>query len=237
MTIETEHAGLRERKRLATRRAIEMAAVGLISENSLDTVTVDEISHAADISPRTFFNYFPSKEAAIIGDAPEMPDDDSVGRYVDAPIGSSVFDGLAALLGAATGDSAVDGDLMHQRRSLLKQYPELFARRMSAMRTFEDQLREVVAQRLVVDEPDLAEDPATLLSRSRLVTHVAFGAMKHAWSCWSDSESAVPLSERLAESFAELGRILTPHPEAALTPHPDAALTPHPDASESRPIG
>lgn len=208
-------AGLRERKRLATRRAIEMAAVGLVADNGLDRVTVDEISHAADISPRTFFNYFPSKEAAIIGDAPELPDRAAVGRYVHAPAGTSVFDGLGSLFGAATDDSAADGDLMHRRRSLLKQYPELFARRMAAMRTFEEQLREVVADRLVVEEPGLAGDPAALLSRSRLITLVAFGVMRHAWSCWSEAESGMRLSDRLAESFAELGRILTPHSEAS----------------------
>jgi hypothetical protein len=49
-----------------------------------------------------------------------------------------------------------------------------------------------------------------VLSRSRLITHVAFGAMKHAFARWADSEGSIPLSDRLKDSFDELGRILGP---------------------------
>ncbi|MEO8263341.1 MAG: helix-turn-helix domain-containing protein, partial [Pseudolysinimonas sp.] len=65
-----ETPGLRERKRLATRRAIQVAAIEIVRERGLDATTIDEIARIADISPRTFFNYFSSKEEAIIGDGP-----------------------------------------------------------------------------------------------------------------------------------------------------------------------
>ncbi len=208
MTID--HAtGLRERKRLATRRAIEFAALGLVAEKGLDRVTIDEISRVADISPRTFFNYFPSKESALVGDAPELPPADAVDAYIHASDGT-VFDGLGALLANATEGESHDTELLLLRRGLLKEYPQLFGMRMTAMRTFEEQLREVIAKRLMADDPTLASSDALVLSRSRLITHVAFGAMKHAWSCWADNEGGVPLSERLKDSFDELGRILGP---------------------------
>ncbi len=208
MTID--HAtGLRERKRLATRRAIEFAALGLVAEKGLDRVTIDEISRVADISPRTFFNYFPSKESALVGDAPELPPADAVDAYIHASDGT-VFDGLGALLANATEGESHDTELLLLRRGLLKEYPQLFGMRMTAMRAFEEQLREVIAKRLVADDPTLASSDALVLSRSRLITHVAFGAMKHAWSCWADNEGGVPLSERLKDSFDELGRILGP---------------------------
>ena len=57
-----EEPGLRERKRRATRRAIQLAVIDLVAERGLDGTTVDEISRRADISPRTFFNYFTSKD-------------------------------------------------------------------------------------------------------------------------------------------------------------------------------
>jgi AcrR family transcriptional regulator len=215
MTIEAVHSGLRERKRLATRRAIEFAALTLVAEKGLDNVTVDEISHAADISPRTFFNYFASKESAIVGDAPELPGGEAVDRYLAGGPTSNVLDGLGDLLASASDPASDDPDLLRLRRALLKQHPQFVALRMAAMRAFEDQLNDVVARRLAVDDPDLARDPGALNNKARLVTLVAFGAMKHAWSCWADNEGSVALADRLRDSFNQLGQILAPVPAAA----------------------
>lgn len=209
MTLDHANAGLRERKRLATARAIEMAAITLVAEKGLDKVTVDEISRVADISPRTFFNYFASKESALIGATPEPPTADAISAYVNASDGT-VFDGLGALLAAATEGTSNDTELMLKRRSLLKDYPQLFAMRMEAMREFEDRVREIVALRLIADDPALAAVSDLLHSRSRLITNVAFGAMKHAWVRWADKEGGISLGDSLKDSFDELGRILAP---------------------------
>jgi len=101
---------------------------------------------------------------------------------------------------------------MLKRRSLLKDYPQLFAMRMAAMREFEDRVREIVALRLVADAPALAADSGLVLSRSRLITNVAFATMKHAWVCWADNEGGPSLGDRLKDSFDELDRILRPVP-------------------------
>jgi AcrR family transcriptional regulator len=60
--------GLRERKKIKTRRAIRREAFRLIDENGYAATTVEQIADAADVSPSTFFRYFPSKESLLLAD-------------------------------------------------------------------------------------------------------------------------------------------------------------------------
>ena len=63
--------GLRERKKQATRATLSEIALQLALKRGVDNVRVEDIAAAADVSPRTFNNYFPSKEAAVVGNAHE----------------------------------------------------------------------------------------------------------------------------------------------------------------------
>ncbi|MGH3098362.1 MAG: TetR/AcrR family transcriptional regulator [Streptosporangiales bacterium] len=64
--MPTRRAGLREQKKQATREALREAALRLALERGPDNVRVDDIAEAAGVSPRTYNNYFASREQAIV---------------------------------------------------------------------------------------------------------------------------------------------------------------------------
>jgi AcrR family transcriptional regulator len=63
--VKIDEIGLRDRKKRRTRQAIRAAAIDLFTQQGVEATTIEQIASAADISPRTFFNYFESKEQAV----------------------------------------------------------------------------------------------------------------------------------------------------------------------------
>jgi AcrR family transcriptional regulator len=205
-----EPTGLRERKRLATRQAIQRAVLRLALDRGLEHVTIEEVSREADISPRTFFNYFVSKEAAIAGDSPDFLDDEQLAAFVAGGPSGDLLRDLGDLLADAADHASDSRETIMLRRDLHNRYPHLFALRMAGMKAFEDDLTKVVARRLVNDNPELEKDPEKLSSQARLVTLVAFGTLRHAWTCWADADrsSDQQLAAQLRDSFDQLEHLL-----------------------------
>jgi hypothetical protein len=67
-------AGLRERKKQATRAAIRDAAMRLFDEQGFSGTTIDQIAADAEVSRATVLNYFATKEDIVFGDAPAAVD-------------------------------------------------------------------------------------------------------------------------------------------------------------------
>lgn len=199
--------GLRERKRLATHRAIQIAALELVHQRGLDSVTIDDISRVADISPRTFFNYFPSKEEALVGDGPKLPSEKAIEVFVAGT--GNLLGGIGDLMLDSSTDALHDHEIVQLRKSLAADYPHLTALRMQTFRVFEQKLVEIVTRRMATEFPEMTADPARLESRAALVTQVAIAAVHHAWRAWASNPLAsASLTDRLAESFAELDEVL-----------------------------
>ncbi|WIB62627.1 TetR family transcriptional regulator [Curtobacterium sp. MCBD17_040] len=201
--------GLRERKRRATHLAIQQAAIRIALEQGLAAVTVDEISRRADVSPRTFFNYFPNKEQALQGDDPSLPDDAILVEFAaGGPTGSLLSD-VGSLLIHSTQELIADRELLPERQRLFKEHPQLFSQRMASMKEFQAQLSAVVERRLLRDHPD--GDPVVLARRSTLVALVALAAVRQAWSQWSADEDAT-LVDSIETAFADLAVLVSRTP-------------------------
>ncbi len=148
MSSPPDPDSLRDRKRRATMVAIENAATSLVLEYGFDAVTVDQICAAAEISKRTFFNYVPSKEAAVIGATPEdVTEADRaafLGRGEEGVLDALLRLYLAAFAATRTADRDQTATLAQRRRAIFRAEPELAAARMTASSRFQLRLTDLV---------------------------------------------------------------------------------------------
>lgn len=199
--------GLRARKRAATQLRIQHAALTLVLKHGIEQTTIDEISRLANISPRTFFNYFPTKDAAVVGDVPGFVSEESLERFVNAGPGGPILVQLEELLISNLEPLEEDEELHQLRQEVLQSNSQLIGMRMSTLRGFESRLQELLERRLTVDHPELAADSQSLTEQALLYTLVAVAAMRHAWRCWADSAGQVNLADRLRSSFGDVYKI------------------------------
>ncbi|MDL4815746.1 acyl-CoA-like ligand-binding transcription factor [Actinomadura opuntiae] len=123
---------LRERKKLRTRRAIQDHALRLFTEQGYDATTVEQIAAAAEISPSTFFRYFPTKEDVVVTDEydPIMAE-----IFRDQPAESSLIEALRATLREILPQMyATDLDVIRTRMRLTAEVPALRSRTFESMR-------------------------------------------------------------------------------------------------------
>lgn len=137
--------GLRARKQRETRGAIHRAAVGLALEHGPDAATVAEISDRANISVRTFFNYYPCKEDAIVGLHEGLPSDEELDEFRLGTSGDLIGDIIQLLLGVF---SPSDDELRLQHRALITEHPRLIQRQWARLIGVEQRTAEVVDERM-----------------------------------------------------------------------------------------
>lgn len=145
--------GLRERKKRATRRAMQDAAMTLAAVEGPD-VTVEQICARADVSPRTFFNHFASKEEAILGPPPSPPSDDDLREFEAGGPTGDLLDDLGTVLATHLRTALPSIPQMHLRRHLLEQHPELSVHMLHGFAAIEARLHRAVAVRLDTDPTD-----------------------------------------------------------------------------------
>jgi|SRR5690349_6682444 len=115
--------GLRERKKARTRATIRSEALRLFAERGFATTTVEQIAEAADVSPSTFFRYFPTKEAVVTtDDFDPLIFQEFRNQPADAPPVRAFRNAIRIVFGQMT-EASVEQELVRQR--LLQTVPEL----------------------------------------------------------------------------------------------------------------
>jgi AcrR family transcriptional regulator len=160
--------GLRERKKKRTRERIVEAAFDLFDERGFDGTTIADIADAAEIAPRTFFSYFPSKDDVVFHDfeashamvASWLRDREPGTNTIDA-----LYSGITALKGEMGAETVQEKRL---RKRLVRENESLAAHSQHLMGKFAELIAEGVAQ-------DLGDEPGDL--RPRLVAAAAAAAI------------------------------------------------------------
>src|SRR6185436_9442476 len=146
--------GLRERKWLATRDALVETARALSAEHVFSHFTIEQLCEQVGVSRRTFFNYFPSKEDAFLGQHQEGIPADVAEDFVRKGAGSragtlspGLFNDMAAVLCTLAESMPFTRETFEQMHTAMVKDPKLLAiiRRSSDRR--EAAFRELVARR------------------------------------------------------------------------------------------
>jgi AcrR family transcriptional regulator len=160
--------GLRERKKQRTREAIVEAAFELFDERGFDGTTIADIAEAADIAPRTFFSYFPSKDDVVFHDFEKNYA--MVASWLrDREPGTNAIDALRAGLAGVRGEAGAERLREKRlRKRLARENESLAAHSQHLMGKFAELIAEGAAQ-------DLGDEPGDL--RPRLVAAAATAAI------------------------------------------------------------
>ncbi|WP_166741778.1 TetR/AcrR family transcriptional regulator [Cumulibacter soli] len=183
---------LRERKKLETRRSIHRAALELAIARGPNRVTIDDIAESVGISPRTFFNYFATKEQAFVGLGPDLAAEVSAALH-ERPDDESITDSVHAVFAARLAVLAEDVESWRLRMELAGTAPELANAMFGSTARMERAVVAVAVERAGHDGLDVVMPAFQAMGVIRAVLWVHVGA-----GLTGD------LLERLEEAFAKL---------------------------------
>lgn len=181
--------GLRERKKQKTREAIQREAVRLFQQNGYDETTIEQIAAAVEISPSTFFNYFPSKEDVVLYDA---YDPVIVTLLASRPSDEPLSDAVRGVLASIGRELDKDREVVFARSKLMVEVPDLRARLWEELERAQVFLGGVIAARTGRDPQDF---------EIRVVVMALVAASMEATREWVRHDGRESLSDLLGRAF------------------------------------
>ncbi|SEN25579.1 TetR/AcrR family transcriptional regulator [Cryobacterium sp. TMT1-3] len=220
----TVRAQTRHDKHHATSLRVERSAVSLVLEHGFDSVTVDMICSQSGISQRTFFNYFKTKKAAIIGAEPPTIDEGRAREFIAAP-GDDLLPDVLTLMSAIGPREGMDEQLFTDRLRIFGLHPELMQEQMERMTRVTSEITELVYLRLGRGATVDGENDPELAFRhgqAELLTHAMLGVVRFMALQWipdferpagaagrTDRAAAPTLAESLSRTVELLRRTLS----------------------------
>ena len=134
-------AGLRERKKEKTREALVTTALKLFAKRGFDHVTVEDIATACDVSPRTFFRYFESKEDALFSES-DAHKQRLLASLAEQPTDQSPLDALHAAMLELAEAYVDDRDALRKRHRIVRDTASLRSRAAERQQRWETELVE-----------------------------------------------------------------------------------------------
>jgi AcrR family transcriptional regulator len=189
------HGSLRERKKARTRASIREHALRLFREQGYGDTTVEQIAAAAEVSPSTFFRYFPTKEDVILRD----DFDDRVFQAFERQPPS--LTPIAAIRGALREAIATftpaQWEEFHEMSALSMTVPEIRARALDELSRTIDVMADALAKRTGRSPDDLAV---------RAYVGAVFGVIISILSphAWSSGDIGTQTFDRIDEALALL---------------------------------
>jgi AcrR family transcriptional regulator len=218
--------GLRERKKLRTRGSIQREAMRLFAEKGYEATTIEQIAAAAEISPSTFFNYFPTKEDVVLADEYDpMFAAAFLQRPRDEPLGVAIRRALAEGL---AGVLERDREVILTRTRLVLEVPSLRARLWEDMERTQALIRALMAERYGRDPDDF---------ELRVAAGSLFGALYAAGLEWARRGGGDDLLELFDRALAvvEAGARPDQGGSAVRATHPSGEARPGPPRGHGRP--
>lgn len=164
--------GLRERKKQATRLAMHRAALELVAEGGLGTVTAERIAQRAGVSTRTFFNHWPTKEAAILGIHAEEREAVTVGLREALEAGTPPREAVRAVLRRAIASVPSDPELRRLKKQVMAREERLQS--ISTGNTMETQIDMVDVLEQALTGPEARERAIIAIQLGFALTRSAF---------------------------------------------------------------
>lgn len=149
---DNAETGRRERKKRATKAALEHAALKMFLERGFDNVTVADIASAVDVDPSTFFRHFGSKEAVLYEDSFRGPSLIETTLH-ERPRGETLRETLRAVFGVLIEATPIDFDRAAMQVELISQSDDLLAHHLLYNERIRERLAEGIADRFAIRRP------------------------------------------------------------------------------------